>query len=385
MIANAPALTGPAETAPAARLSARVDGASGATFARLAAAEATASPFQGAGWITSYLDAHQAIDDFRLIEIGDEEGNALLLPLHILRCNGASLAVKVGGAHASFFVPLSIGDVSGWPSQALADALIMAGEQAGIDAFLLADGPLEWGGRPNPLVQMPHQSAPSSGAGLSLGADAEAVLARLMDRDDRKKQRYKRRKLAESGCLAAGWTPCDATLDAALACFFDWKAQQFAALGAPDPFAAPDIRAFIRHACCRPEPAIRLFVLTLDARPAAVIGVARSGGHVSGMFTAYDPTPAISRFSPGDIMMADFIQTLCTEGFSAFDLGVGEARYKAHFCPEPIPLVDIAVPVTTLGRITSAGWLMARRMKRVIKQNPAAFGLARKLRRAFAG
>lgn len=383
MSANAPALSGTTE--PAARLLARVTGASEAAFARLAAAEATASPFQGAGWITSYLDAHRAIDDFRLIEITDESGNALLLPLQLTRRHGASLTVKIGGAHASFFAPSSLGDVSGWSATALIRALIEAGTQAGIDAFLLADCPLEWRGRPNPLVQLPHQPAPGSGAGLSLGADTEAVLARLMDRDDRKKQRYKRRKLEESGSLAAGWAMGERAIEAALTDFFAWKAQQFAALGAPDPFAAPEIRAFIHLACCRPEPAIRLFVLTQNASPVAIIGVAAAGGHASGMFTAYDPAPAISRFSPGDVMLTDLIPTLCTEGFSGFDLGVGEARYKAHFCPEPIPLVDIAVPVSALGHIATTGWLMARRMKRAIKGNAAAFELARKLRRAFAG
>ena len=361
----------------------RVCGATPESFARLA--DAAGTPFQSAGWLGAFLQSHDALADFRLIEITHKDGASLILPLALSRRAGMTFAEKIGGAHASYFAPAHIGKPMGWPRAALANALKKAGDMAGVDAFLLADCPESWFNAPNTLTILPHQPAPSDGAGLALDADGEAVLARLSDRDDRKKLRQKSAKLAAFGPLTTGWVEA-ADIPAMLEQYYGWKAQQFAAMGIVDPFCEPAMRRFLATATSDEDAPIRLFALKAGERLLALIGGAQAGGkfsgkQFSGMFTAYEPAPEIARHSPGEVLIAALIPALCREGFAHFDLGVGEARYKAHYCPERITLLDIAIPVTATGRIACAGWLLARKAKRAIKQNGALFERVKRFRR----
>lgn len=353
-------------------------------LARLGREEAASTPFQSSGWLGAFLEAHGSMAVFRLIEIADGHGNMLLLPVQLVPYARMTVASKVGGAHASYFFPGLIGDLSVWSALSLRAALREAGQAAGIDAFLLADCPRIWGGRANPLSRLPHQASPSDGAMLTIDTAGEAVLDRLFDREHRKKQRYKRRKLGETGIVSSGWAPCDRSVEVVLAAFREWKAKQFASLGVADPFATSEIQAFLYKMYCSANPTARLFVLQLDDRPIAVVGTTQAGRHVSGMFTAYDPDPGIARFSPGDVLMADLVQTLSTEDVGSFDLGIGEARYKSHFCPERMAMVDIAVTVSHPGRLAALTWRAMRWAKRIIKQNPTAYDLAKGLRRRLS-
>lgn len=365
------------------RLTVRVSGATPESFARLAAVEASTTPFQSARWVQAYLESHGVSDQFRLIELTNEQGSTLLLPLLLTHRAGVTIAEKIGGAHASYFVPGCAGDRAGWPGAVLSEALKDAGRLAGIDAYLLADCPREWGASGNPLSALPHRLSPDVGAMLVLDADGETLLSRLSDRDDRKKLRQKRNKLAASGELDAGWVE-PAEIAGALAAFYGWKAAQFAEMGIRDPFAEPAFRRFLEAATAGDDPAIRLYRLSAGGKPLALLGGARAGVHFSGMFTAYDPAPEIARHSPGEVLIAALIPALCDADFAGFDLGVGEARYKAHYCPARIDLMDIALPVTARGWLAAASWRAARAAKRAIKQNGALFGFLRKIRRRFS-
>jgi CelD/BcsL family acetyltransferase involved in cellulose biosynthesis len=347
----------------------------------LDALQGSGTPFQSAAWIDAFLAAHAFGEAFRLIEISDPGGARLLLPVVIERRYGARLAVKPGGAHASFLVPPHTGDITSCSPRTLKTALLLAGTIAGFDGLVLEDCPIRWNGAPHPLLGLPHSASPSDAATLAIDAPPEAVLDQLFDRDQRKKQRYKRRKLTELGVLTSGWADPGVQSDAALARFFSWKAGQFAAAGIADPFASPEMRAFLGNACRGAAPPIRLFVLFLDDAPIAVIGVARAGTQASGMVTAYTPDAGIARFSPGDVLMADLIVRLAAEGVTGFDLGVGEARYKSHFCPERLALVDIAMAGTARGRLAVAIWRVMRWAKRLVKQNPALFEAFRRARK----
>lgn len=358
----------------------RVSGATPESFARLAATEASATPFQSARWVRAFLESHGVSDQCRLIELTNEQGSTLLLPLLLTRRAGMTFAEKIGGAHASYFVPGCTGDMLGWPRFALSTGLKVAGQLAGIDAYLLADCPSDWNHSASPLNALPHQMSPDVGAILVIDSDGETLLSQLSDRDDRKKLRQKRNKLATLGELHTGWVdPAD--IAGTLAAFYQWKATQFAEMGIRDPFAEPAFRRFLDGATAGDEAPIRLFVLRAGERPLAVIGGAHSGVHFSGMFTAYDPAPEIARYSPGEVLIAALIPALCDADFAGFDLGVGEARYKAHYCPTRLNLLDIALPVTWRGWLAARQWRAARAAKRAIKQNGALFDFFKRARR----
>lgn len=357
----------------------RILPASEDAFARLKSVETAGSPFQSAGWLQAFLRSQGSMENFRLLDLAFTEGGWLVLPLKRDIVHGIAVFEKIGGAHASFFAPAASG--RGLPDGMLRDALQTAATAEGIDAILLADCPTEWAGAPHPLLVLDHRPAPSDAAFLHLDGAPDDLMARLFDREGLKKQRYKRRKLGDLGVLSAGWAPCETSAEMALEQFFDWKSRQFQAMGVPDPFATPEVKGFLWEAVCGPERSVRLFTLTLDGRPVAVVGVARCGTHASGMFTAYSPATEIARFSPGDVAMGELVVALRQEGCTGFDLGIGEARYKNQFCPDPLPVVDIAEGFTLRGQLTAATWLAFRGAKRVIKRNPRLFDLAKGVRR----
>ena len=103
------------------------------------------------------------------------------------------------------------------------------------------------------------------------------------------------------------------------------------------------------------------------------------------MMTAFDADPEIARFSPGDLLLQHLVRDQAARGRRAFDLGVGEARYKASICDETIALVEMMVPVSLRGTPTGAPRQGLTRTKRRIKRDPRLFALVRRLRRWKAG
>ncbi len=77
--------------------------------------------------------------------------------------------------------------------------------------------------------------------------------------------------------------------------------------------------------------------------------------------------------------MADLAQ----RGFSSFDLGIGEARYKETFCDTVEPLFDCFVGHTPVGQIAAFMLGGLGRAKRSIKQSPGIYTAVRRLRRTF--
>ncbi len=69
----------------------------------------------------------------------------------------------------------------------------------------------------------------------------------------------------------------------------------------------------------------------------------------SGMMTSFDADPEVSRFSPGDLLLHHLVGEQTARGRLSFDLGVGEARYKASICDETIALVETVWPVSLRG------------------------------------
>ena len=74
-------------------------------------------------------------------------------------------------------------------------------------------------------------------------------------------------------------------------------------------------------------------------------------------------------------------QDAIERGMAAFDLGVGEARYKNECCEITESLFDSALPISVAGRVAAASFLAARRMKQRLKQSPRLFRIAIRARR----
>ncbi|TXM87389.1 GNAT family N-acetyltransferase, partial [Methylobacterium sp. WL116] len=266
-------------------------------------------------------------------------------------------------------------------------ALGLVGRAAGIDVYALGHQPRTWDGAVNPLA-IRGEAAPSDGYGMMLGPDPESTLKRAFSADARKKLRSKEKRLVEAhGALAYRKAADGAEAARFLSAFYAQKAARFAAMGIADPYADPAIRAFLTAATAGENPAVEIHALVLEAtgRVLATFGGAVDGARYSGMMTAFDADPEIARFSPGDLLLHHLVRDQAAQGRRAFDLGVGEARYKASVCDETIPLVEATLPVTLRGH--AYGFVATRltRLKRRIKRDPRLFALVRRLRRMKGG
>ncbi|WP_407520921.1 GNAT family N-acetyltransferase [Methylobacterium oryzisoli] len=353
--------------------------------------DAVMSPYQRFDWVSAYMATlGRAEGESPLIAVlRDATGRPrLLLPLAVARRGLVRVARGIGGRHANVHLPLFASREAALAAPAaVTQALRDLGRAHGLDVFVFANQPLRWDECPNP-VAAGGRPAPSDAYGAQLGTDAEATIKRLFSGEARRKLRQKEKWLAAAhGPLdhrvATGGPEAEATV----AAYLTQKAARFAQLGLADPFAEPAARAFLAEAT-RPDARV-LECHALAAREsgrifATFIGVA-DARRFSGMLTSFDADPPVARCSPGDLLLHALVRHQIAQGRSAFDLGVGEARYKTNVCDDTIALVGRTLPVTVRGHLYALGAGGIAGAKRRIKRNRHLHQLAGRLRAARAG
>lgn len=353
------------------------DFASAAATFEQAARVGVVTPYQSQSFLEGYFRHVDQAAGARAVLITLRDGTGeplLLLPLAVTSRGPLKVARFIGGKHANFNMPVLGAGASRLDAATLTAALTEAGRKAGIDMFMLSSQPLEWEGVPNPLVALGGQASPSFGYKLALAADGEALLQGRLSKDTRKKLRQKEGKLAAMGTVSYRKATTAEEAQHILAAFFRLKAARFQSQGIDDPFAEPAVRRFLEEAAVtgldQGRPTVELHALLLDERPVAIYGAVTDATRFCGLFTAFDPDPEISRSTPGDILLMAMIKDCCARGLKTFDLGVGEARYKAQVCDQTEALIDSFLPVTPLGRLAAGVTALATRLKRGIKQSP---------------
>jgi len=126
-------------------------------------------------------------------------------------------------------------------------------------------------------------------------------------------------------------------------------------------------------------PLIEIHALEGGGEVLALFVAISDGERLSLMFNTYTMSEN-ARQSPGLILLTHVISQCADRGLKTFDLGVGEAGYKALFCKEPEPLFDSFLPLTTLGRLTAPAIAASYAAKRKIKRNPKLLELAQAVR-----
>lgn len=383
---------GPAAEAPpvAVSISARFEDVEAAW--RLLEREAVHTPYQRFDWQRLFHRHLGAGEAPCLAVLSDSAGTAqALLPLAVRRYGGLSVASFIGGKHANFAMGLwRPGFARRLTAPAVLSILRAVAAEApqGIDLFRLTGQPVRWAGLDNPLSRIAHQPSASFGYHLALGPDADAVLGRVVSSASRRKLKRKERLLAEQGELAFKVASSPEEVVRFVDLFLAWKAARFRALGIADVFDVPGMRDFIVAAALegleRGDPAVEICALTVGGEPVALFGGTVAAGRFSAMFNAMTPGPMM-RESPGELLLHRLIRHCCARGLAVFDLGAGEAQYKANICDGTDPLFDQFVPMTARGRLAAAALGAAARAKRRVKQSPRLWSLAQRLRRLRAG
>lgn len=352
-------------------------------------AQASVSAYQTQAWLVPwYATIGAALKMRPLISVAyDAAGEAIgLLPLGILNRGPLHLAEFPGGKDANFTFGLFAPGVSPTEPELrhwLAETARLSPER--IDLFALVNQPESWNGTTNPLRALGGQLSPSHGYRTALLADPEAFAKTRLSGESRKKLRAKERRLAELGRLTYITAHDGPTAQRILGAFAAQKAQRMQEKGIHNVFADPAAEAFLAQGAALFDKigagAIELHALLAGERVVATFGGATHQGRFSGMFNSFDLDPAITRNSPGDLLLTWLVQQKCREGLHTFDLGVGAARYKETWCTQAEPMFDVYVPVNPFGFALYAVKSAKRRLKRFIKDTPQVWHMVERLRR----
>lgn len=383
-VSDAP-LAGRAASRPWVSIAIETDIAALAERWRLFEATALVTPYQSYDWVRPFIETigatHGMALRYALVHGADGKLGALL-PLVITRRSGFRFAEFIGGKHANYHMGIYAPAFAAQLDARLTEQLLTEIGTAigGLDALAFVNQPVIWQGVANPAARLAAGPSPSRAYKLALIAgDGDATLKRSMSSHARKKLKNKHRRFQDFGpsVLTRATTPGEAAriIDALLT----QKAQRFRAMGLPDPFAEPAMRAFLERATMDDgsgRSAIELYALDLDGRAVATYVGARQGERFSGMATSFDMASETVKTSPGELLLAELIRLKAREGVAVFDLGVGEARYKTTFCDDQDDLVDSFLPLTFKGRVFARIARTKRDLKRRIKRSPAALKLA---------
>ena len=335
-------------------------------------------------WLTHVAPAANIAPRIGLVE--DNDGRVVaLLPFGVTRHGPLRAVVYVGGRDSNLNMPL------------VDPAITIAEDEARTllhrfaralsprpDLFILANQAQTWHGVRNPFAFPDASPSPSAAFGGHFGGDIDAFLAAHESRDARRKMRAKLARLASFGPVSfARATPEQART--VVATFTAQKDAQLALRGIPADFDNPGMRAFFEDLAAPAvgEPALEFYLLRAGDRNVAIFGGLPRGTHWHGLINSNDSDPPVARCSPGAQLVHDTLADLGRRGFESFDLGIGEASYKASLCDETIDLVDTIVPVTLQGQALASTVALRFAAKRWIKQRPAAMRTVQSVRGAL--
>lgn len=348
--------------------------------------EALMTPYQSHGWVSAYDHCWREgrRPKRRLLRVRDAAGAVrALLPLDVFHRRGVTVATMPGASHANFHMPLLARGAA--PSAAeWAEALRQAGEKAGIDLFFFRHQPTTWQGHENALATVMSQPSPSHGYQLTIDFPGAEARTRILSTKRRRVLKSKERALSERGALVPRLMESEEDVRRALAAFLAQKAERFAAQKIANPFADPGIQAFLLAACLPQTdgspPPLRLYALFVGDEIVATRAGTVWGTHISIMFHSFDQRPEIARSSPAEVLLVYMIETLAAEGFTHFDLGVGDQPYKRVYCKEVMDLRHGIVPVSPKGKLLALPLRAAVWAKRRVKQSQRLSALYQRLK-----
>jgi CelD/BcsL family acetyltransferase involved in cellulose biosynthesis len=312
----------------------------------------------------------------------DALGDPLFVwPLVRKAVGGCQVASYFCGRHANFGTTLWRKDAAAGITLPGLQAILRRMAQSGIDALALHNQPAQLQGIANPLLLLPHQSAPDKSYSVALDGTGDEIIARRYNADTRRKLRRKERHLAElPGYRYARVSEPD-QVDRCVTEFLRQKAARLAARGIGNAFDEAGIDAFMRAACrqglAAGNPLIEIHVLECDAEILALFAGIHDRHGFSTMFNSYTLSEH-ARMSPGLILLLKLVQDCAARGFEFLSLGVGSADYKAQLCNNVEQPFDSFIGLTARGQIFALTTKAMRAVKSTIKNNPQLWDLVNK-------
>lgn len=265
-------------------------------------------------------------------------------------------------------------------------ALLAGDPRSRHDLVVLDKMPERVGAQANPLMELDLTLNPSGAYLTALAAaDWESFYAAKRSSATRRRDRTKRKRLAEHGEVRMVTPEDPAEIAATLATLIDQKRRAFARMGVSDIFARAHQRDFYLDLATNPRTRELVHVSRLQVGElfAAInFGLAFRGGYLH-ILASYDEGP-LSRFGPGAAHLHELMRHALERGCSFFDFTIGDEPYKRDWSDTEIKLFDHVGATTARGRAAASVVETLRAAKRRIKQSPQLWSAAQRLRAALA-
>jgi CelD/BcsL family acetyltransferase involved in cellulose biosynthesis len=153
-------------------------------------------------------------------------------------------------------------------------------------------------------------------------------------------------------------------------------------MAGPDIFAG-EAPAFYRDLALLPDEnpsRLKIGYLSLDGEVLATFSGTVGHGRVGVMLSSLTESDA-KRQSPGALLLRHQIEEACEAGLQFFDLGVGQARHKDEWSNTVCALFDSFIAFKAQGLVLTLPRAVGAQLKRAIKSNRYAWGLAQAVRK----
>ena len=125
----------------------------------------------------------------------------------------------------------------------------------------------------------------------------------------------------------------------------------------------PRFSAFYRAVSADPSGLAQIFTLTLDGRIIAVLMGTVHGGTFT-LLRIANGGEQWRHFSPGRLIVVEAMRHFCAREVKTFDMGIGDYAFKRGFGTQPVPLVDLVVPITWRGLPYATAFRAKARLRR---------------------
>ncbi len=253
------------------------------------------------------------------------------------------------------------------------------------DLVELRKMPERVGAQANPCLQLSVLLHPSGAHLAKLQGDWESFYFDKRSSATRRRDRSKRKRLAEHGKIRMLTPTDDGEIIRTIETLIRQKSGALARMGATDLFARPGVREFYLDLATNPRTRDHVHVsrLEIGATPASTNLGFQYRGRYYYVLASYDEGE-ISRFGPGAAHLCDLMQRACELGLGEFDFTIGDESYKFEWSDTETRLYDHLTAVTARGIPVVILLRVLSWAKRTIKRTAILWRAYRGLRAAFA-
>jgi CelD/BcsL family acetyltransferase involved in cellulose biosynthesis len=364
---------------------------------------ADCTPFQTFDWLRTWqrhIGEPAQVQPLIAIASYPDGETALILPLAIERHRAGRRLCWLGQEFNDYNAPLLAGDFS-----ARVDAESFCAAWAELRTRVKADPALrhdmrqdlrqdlrhDWielekmprtvGGQLNPFFHLPLAANPSGAHYMQLGDDWEKFYRDKRSSATRRRDRSKRKHLAEFGEIEFVTCTEPVEITHTLDTLMEQKRRLFAHRGIPNMFARPGWRQFFLDVAS--NPATRALVHVSRVQIGAVCAAANLG-LVFGdtyyhLLSSYDDSP-LAHYGPGSLHLRELLAYAIGLRLQRFDFTIGDEPYKLEWSDSELELGDYTQVASLRGWPAFCQSVLRRRGKRFIKQTPWAWRTASRLR-----